>query len=242
MSFRERCPSNGGLSCVNIRHSSNSFVCGVSEASSKHAYTYLRDGETDALTWNYGELDRRARAIAAWLQPFEHSRLSSEPTASVSGAASHLLVSCGVDRSRRQIRIVHPDSGIACAEGQVGEIWVSGPCVAQGYWQREQESRETFQASLGGTGEGPFLRTVDLGFLKDGELFVTGRLKDLIIIRGRNHYPHDIERTVEECHPGLRPGAGAAFAITEDPPFSKTFTRLSEDISPALQGPSLSAL
>lgn len=199
----------------------------VSEASSKHAYTYLRDGETDALTWNYGELDRRARAIAAWLQPFEHSRLSSEPTASVSGAASHLLVSCGVDRSGRQIRIVHPDSGIACAEGQVGEIWVSGPCVAQGYWQREQESRETFQASLGGTGEGPFLRTVDLGFLKDGELFVTGRLKDLIIIRGRNHYPHDIERTVEECHPGLRPGAGAAFAITEDPPFSKTFTRLS---------------
>ena len=92
---------------------------------------------------------------------------------------------------------------------------MGGPSVAQGYWQREAESRETFQASLAVTGERPFLRTGDLGFLKDGELFVTGRLKDLIIIRGRNHYPHDIERTVEECHPALRPGAGAAFAITE---------------------------
>lgn len=155
------------------------------------------------------------RGAGPLVQPFERSRLRSEPPASASGSASHLLVSCGVDRSGRQIRIVHPDSGIACADGQEGEIWVGGPCVAQGYWQREAESRETFQASLAGTGERPFLRTGDLGFLKNGELFVTGRLKDLIIIRGRNHYPHDIERTVEECHPALRPGAGAAFAITE---------------------------
>jgi acyl-CoA synthetase (AMP-forming)/AMP-acid ligase II len=76
---------------------------------------------------------------------------------------------------------------------QVGEIWVTGPSVAQGYWGLEEETRKTFQAHVADTGEGPFLRTGDLGFLHEGELFVTGRLKDLIIIHGSNHYPQDIE-------------------------------------------------
>jgi acyl-CoA synthetase (AMP-forming)/AMP-acid ligase II len=95
----------------------------------------------------------------------------------------------------------------------VGEIWVSSPSVAQGYWNRPEETERTFRAYLADTGEGPFLRTEDLGFLKDGELFVTGRLKDLIIIGGRNLYPHDIELTVEQSHPAIRPGCCAAFSV-----------------------------
>ena len=79
----------------------------------------------------------------------------------------------------------------------------------------EEETRKTFQAYIANTNEGPFLRTGDLGFLNNGELFVTGRLKDLIIIHGSNHYPQDIELTVETCHPALQPAGGAAFSITE---------------------------
>jgi acyl-CoA synthetase (AMP-forming)/AMP-acid ligase II len=95
----------------------------------------------------------------------------------------------------------------------VGEIWVSGSSIAQGYWNRAEESQHTFRAHVVDTGEGPLLRTGDLGYLQDGELFVTGRLKDLITIRGHNHYPQDIELTVERSHPLLQPGGGAAFAI-----------------------------
>jgi len=84
----------------------------------------------------------------------------------------------------------------ACAPDEVGEIWVSGPSVTRGYWNQPEETERTCRACLKATGEGPFLRTGDLGFMKDGELFVTGRLKDLIIISGRNLYPHDIELTV----------------------------------------------
>ena len=84
--------------------------------------------------------------------------------------------------------------------------------MAQGYWRKPELTEETFGAHLS-SGEGPFLRTGDLGFIDEGELFVTGRLKDLVIIRGFNHYPQDIERTVEKCHRALRPGCGAAFAV-----------------------------
>jgi acyl carrier protein len=109
--------------------------------------------------------------------------------------------------------IVNPESCIACQPGEIGEIWASSSSIAQGYWQRPEETQKTFRAYLADTGEGPFLRTGDLGFLQDGELFVTGRLKDLIIIRGRNHYPQDIELTVEQSHPALRPGGGIAFSV-----------------------------
>ncbi|GIX48384.1 MAG: hypothetical protein KatS3mg131_2595 [Candidatus Tectimicrobiota bacterium] len=85
--------------------------------------------------------------------------------------------------------------------------------MAQGYWRRPQDTQATFQAYLAESGAGPFLRTGDLGFLAEGELFVTGRLKDVLIIRGSNHYPQDIERTVEQSHPALRPGCGAAFTV-----------------------------
>jgi acyl-CoA synthetase (AMP-forming)/AMP-acid ligase II len=100
--------------------------------------------------------------------------------------------------------------------GSVGEIWVAGPSVAAGYWGQIEETERTFRAFLKDSGEGPFLRTGDLGFLQDGELFITGRLKDLIVFRGRNHYPQDIEQTVQSVHPSLRWGGGAAFEVHKD--------------------------
>ena len=123
------------------------------------------------------------------------------------------LVGNGGAPQDHEIVIVDPERQTPCKSDEIGEIWVAGPSVAQGYWNRSEDSEETFRARLADTGEGPFLRTGDLGFIHGGQLFVAGRLKDLIIIRGRNHYPQDIERTVERSHEALRPGCGAAFAI-----------------------------
>ncbi|MBD2676941.1 MULTISPECIES: fatty acyl-AMP ligase [Nostoc] len=126
-----------------------------------------------------------------------------------------IIVSCGRTWLDEKIAIADPTNLTKCPDGKVGEIWVHGTSVAAGYWQRPEQTQETFQAYLTDTGEGPFLRTGDLGFLQDGELFVTGRLKDVIIIRGQNHYPQDIELTVQKSHPALRPNCGAAFTIEQ---------------------------
>ena len=123
------------------------------------------------------------------------------------------LVGCGWTTIDTQIVIVNPETLKPCSPEIVGEIWVSGSTIAQGYWGKPQETQETFQAYLADTGAGPFLRTGDLGFIKDGELFVTGRLKEIILIRGRNNYPQDIEYTVQNSHPALRPSCGAAFTV-----------------------------
>jgi len=126
------------------------------------------------------------------------------------------LVGLGRTWLDQKIVIVDPESLTQCRSDQVGEIWVSSPSVAQGYWNRPEDTAQTFHAYLADTDEGPFLRTGDLGFLIAEELFVTGRLKDLIVIQGRNHYPNDIELTVETAHPALRPGCGAAFSVELD--------------------------
>ena len=123
------------------------------------------------------------------------------------------IVGCGKSCAEGTVRIVNPETLVNCSDCQVGEIWVAGPHVAQGYWHRTEQTEKTFQAYIADTKEGPFLRTGDLGFLQNGELFVTGRIKDVIIIRGRNHYPQDIELTVEKSHPSLKLGSGAAFSI-----------------------------
>jgi acyl transferase domain-containing protein/acyl-CoA synthetase (AMP-forming)/AMP-acid ligase II/NADPH:quinone reductase-like Zn-dependent oxidoreductase/NAD(P)-dependent dehydrogenase (short-subunit alcohol dehydrogenase family)/acyl carrier protein len=128
---------------------------------------------------------------------------------------SRVLVSCGGIAPDLKVAIVDPETLASCAPDRVGEIWVSGPSVARGYWRKPVETEQTFGAHLA-TGEGPFLRTGDLGFLDRGQLFVTGRLKDLIIIRGSNHYPQDLEHTVERTHRALRPACGAAFSIDVD--------------------------
>ncbi len=136
-------------------------------------------------------------------------------------AAAQNFVGCGRVRLDQQVLIVDPEVRTRCDDDEIGEIWVAGPSVAQGYWNRPELTAEVFQARLADVsqvpqdegGEGPFLRTGDLGFFHGGELFVTGRLKDLIIIRGRNHYPQEIELTVERCHSALRATGGAAFAV-----------------------------
>ncbi len=126
------------------------------------------------------------------------------------------LVGCGQSAADQTLHIVDPQSLHPCPAGTIGEIWVSASgSLAQGYWQRPEYTAETFTAQLANAnGEGvAFLRTGDLGFLDGGELFVTGRLKELIIIRGRNYYPKDLEEAAEPAHDALRPGAGAAFTI-----------------------------
>jgi 8-amino-7-oxononanoate synthase/acyl carrier protein len=138
-------------------------------------------------------------------------RHTVEP-ATAGGSPSRQLVGSGGNLLDQTIVIADPDTCEPCAANRVGEIWVSGPSVSEGYWRREEESQHTFGARLK-DGRGPFLRTGDLGFLNDGELFVTGRLKDLIIIRGVNFYPQDIERSVDGCHDNIQQGAGAAFAV-----------------------------
>jgi acyl-CoA synthetase (AMP-forming)/AMP-acid ligase II len=124
------------------------------------------------------------------------------------------LVGCGRVQGGQQVVIADPETRRECGTDEVGEIWVAGSSVAQGYWARPQETEQSFAAYLSDTGEGPFLRTGDLGFLRSGELFITGRCKDLIVIRGGNYYPNDIEFTVQQSHPALLSGRGAAFAIT----------------------------
>ncbi|HVG21771.1 MAG TPA: AMP-binding protein, partial [Blastocatellia bacterium] len=132
------------------------------------------------------------------------------------GPEARTLVGSGRVSFGTSVVIVNPETLTRCAPDEVGEIWTSGPGVAQGYWERPKETEEVFQAYLADTGEGPFLRTGDLGFINGGELFVTGRLKDLIIIRGLNHYPQDIELTAEQSHSALRLGGGAAFSVDVD--------------------------
>ncbi|MBD2300898.1 non-ribosomal peptide synthetase [Nostoc sp. FACHB-190] len=126
------------------------------------------------------------------------------------------IVGCGQVLQDLKIAIVNPETLTRCQPNEVGEIWVAGPSVTQGYWNQPEQTEYTFRAYLKDTQAGPFLRTGDLGFLQAGELFVTGRLKDLIIIRGRNHYPQDIEWSVEQSHPSLQPSGGAAFTIDVD--------------------------
>ena len=123
------------------------------------------------------------------------------------------LVGCGGTMPGQKVVIANPQTLASCESDQVGEIWSSGASIARGYWNNETETEQIFNAHLVDTGEGPFLRTGDLGFVTGGELFVTGRLKDILVIRGKNHYPQDIELTAERSHPALRPGCGAAFAV-----------------------------
>ena len=136
------------------------------------------------------------------------------------GEASKELVSCGRAVSGTEVRVVDPATCLPCVDGRVGEIWVTGPHVARGYWNDPEKTRSTFEGRLAKTSEESgaerYLRTGDLGFVRDGEIFVSGRLKDLIIVRGRNYYPQDIEAVVERSAPMLRQGSTAAFSLEID--------------------------
>jgi len=123
------------------------------------------------------------------------------------------LVSSGPPTPGTSVLIVNPDTCRRCAPREIGEIWLSSASITKGYWRREEETSRTFGAVLGDDGSGPYLRTGDLGVLIKGELFVAGRLKDLLIVRGVKHYPQDLELTVERQHPAIRPGCVAVFAL-----------------------------
>ena len=129
---------------------------------------------------------------------------------------AHTLMGNGRPTFGVTLRIVHPKTLRECPADRVGEIWVGGPSVTLGYWNQPDETETKFRAHLADTGEGPFLRTGDLGFLLDRELYITGRISDLIIIAGRNYHPQDIELTVEHCHPAIRPSCCGAFSIDVD--------------------------
>lgn len=128
------------------------------------------------------------------------------------GPQSTQLVSCGSALLDTKVVIADPESRRRCGEREIGEIWLASPSVAQGYWDQPETTEHMFRARLT-DGEGPFMRTGDLGFLHDGQLFVTGRIKDLIIMRGRNIAPQDIEQTVERCESALRPAFVAAVSV-----------------------------
>jgi acyl-CoA synthetase (AMP-forming)/AMP-acid ligase II/acyl carrier protein len=156
-----------------------------------------------------------AAGEATVVRPFSRKALSNGDVQHDDSAEGQRLVGCGHTWLSSRVLIVNPETLQACPAGKVGEIWVSGPSVADGYWEKPSATEETFRAHTA-LGAGPFLRTGDLGFQHEGSLFVTGRCKDLIIIRGRNHYPQDIEATVSESHPALEPLRCAAFAIDAD--------------------------
>lgn len=128
-------------------------------------------------------------------------------------SAARELVGCGVVLPGQEIAIVDPETRKRLPTDRIGEIWISSPTVGQGYWNKPDVSQSTFRAKIEGEDGKTFLKTGDLGFLLEGQMFVTGRIKDLIIIRGVNRYPQDIEQTVENCGDELKGGSSAAFAV-----------------------------
>jgi 8-amino-7-oxononanoate synthase/acyl carrier protein len=149
------------------------------------------------------------------IRPFDGRKLDAKQVvpAKAGQPAARELVSCGHVLPDEQVRIVDPDTCRELPSDRIGEIWVDSPSVAQGYWNQPEATEATFGARIAWSDDGPFLRTGDLGFLRDGELFVTGRIKDLIIVRGVNRYPQDIEMTVERASDKIQPQGVAAFAV-----------------------------
>jgi len=168
-------------------------------------------------------VERKALARNQIVESVGRSTKQENDQAVGSESDQKTLVGCGHGWLDQEIEIVDPNTSTRCQPGQIGEIWLAGGSIAQGYWQRPEQTEQTFRAYLLEAAEsdeaqqtettGPFLRTGDLGFLRGDELFITGRLKDVVIIRGRNHYPQDIELTVESAHPALQSNDGAAFSV-----------------------------
>jgi 8-amino-7-oxononanoate synthase len=175
----------------------NTFSPGYGLAESTLKVCSVRHGDSAVIVSVEGAALDRHRVVESW----ENS------------SDTRMLVGCGSPMLDTRVQIVDPQTLKPCPANCVGEIWVKSGSVAQGYWKRETATAETFNAYLADTQTGPFLRTGDLGFLRNGELFMTGRLKDMIIIRGRNFYPQDIELIAEQSHAALRPGFSAAFSI-----------------------------
>jgi acyl-CoA synthetase (AMP-forming)/AMP-acid ligase II/fatty-acid desaturase len=158
----------------------------------------------------------QGHAVAPTSLRFDRVMLERDRAVLSDESTARALVNCGHEWSGQRIFIVDPERRVPLPQGQVGEIWLSGRSIANGYWRQPAASALTFVKTLDGVGEGNYLRTGDLGLMHDGGLYLTGRLKDLIIIYGRNLYPDDIERTVYSSNAALRPGCGAAFSVDLD--------------------------
>ncbi|NVJ26526.1 amino acid adenylation domain-containing protein, partial [Myxococcus sp. AM011] len=156
-----------------------------------------------------GDKEELFTSLAVDPQALEHGKAAAVPEGT---QGARVMVSSGRRPSELHMLIVRPETGSACADHEVGEIWLSGPSVARGYWNQPEASARTFDARLA-DGSGPFLRTGDLGFFSGERLYIASRLKDLIIIRGRNFYPQDIELTLESAHKAVRQGCIAAFSV-----------------------------
>ncbi|WP_019142938.1 AMP-binding protein [Noviherbaspirillum massiliense] len=160
-----------------------------------------------------GPAQRPPVVLAASKSALEGNQIS--PVSSDGNDARH-IVSCGQIPADMSVVVVDPETCLPCSRRRVGEIWIAGSSVAQGYWNRPEETEKVFRARLSESGSGPYLRTGDLGFVKDGELFITGRLKDLIIVNGRNIYPQDIEQVIEQSIDFIEPNMAAAFSVEID--------------------------
>jgi acyl-CoA synthetase (AMP-forming)/AMP-acid ligase II/acyl carrier protein len=163
------------------------------------------------LTVSVGASDGGPHVVFLDARALERTGQAEEVAEGTPGARP--LVSAGRPVTGAEVAVVDPDTGARCPAERAGEILIKSPCVAAGYLNLPDESRRIFRAYLEAPVDGPYLRTGDQGFLRDGEIFITGRLKDLIIIRGENRYPEDIEWTVERSHPDLAPGGCAAFSV-----------------------------
>ena len=177
-------------------------------------YPVLRPGRGDA-----DRLRRLSSASRRWSARSTPRRWPAArwSTPSRTTRASRALVGCGRNLPDQKIVIADPETLTACPPGpDRRDLGPRARAWPRATGSKPEATERTFRARLNDTGEGPFLRTGDLGFLQDGELFVTGRLKDLIIVHGVNYYPQDIERTVQQSHPRLRPDCGAAFTVEAD--------------------------
>lgn len=162
------------------------------------------------VTCGKGDQYRASLSVARKALEQNHAELMSEE-----GVDAMLMHSSGSVCDDPKVVIVEPTQYVSCSDRAVGEIWVSGSSVCGGYWNRPEESLATFFATLESHPGMTFMRTGDLGFINESELYVTGRLKDLIIVRGANHYPQDLEKTAQQIHRSLRP-SGAAFSVEKD--------------------------
>jgi len=187
------------------------FAAAFAQAGFRRRAFFPCYGMAETTLFITGKHGEQAPTVRRFDQESLRENLAKPLTQDLPGGMA--LVGCGQTCLEDRVRIVD-DRGNTLEAGQVGEIWVASTGKAQGYWQQEQATKQVFQARLA-NGDGPYLRTGDLGFLDDGELFITGRLKDLLIFSGRNYYPQDLERAAERSHSALQPNASAAFSIDE---------------------------
>ncbi|WP_460406155.1 AMP-binding protein, partial [Actinophytocola sediminis] len=211
-------PDFGYAECV--RRVSDAELAGLDLSSWRTALVGaepVRAATLDAFTARFGRAGFRRAA-------FQPCYGLAEATLFVTGGSGAVttnppdagppLVGCGHARTPDTVAVVDPDTAQPCQDRTVGEIWVAGPTVTRGYWRADAATREVFGGALAGDPR-RFLRTGDLGFLDDGELYVTGRRTELIVLRGRNHYPRDLEIVAQQAHPALLPDRGAAFQVDD---------------------------